>query len=362
MLFDTISESTVTNWDDVEPSKYEANLEGALMLVYENECNYNALMRAAGLSELKYFKETGEDLFVHEAGAFGGFLAKAKAFFKAVLDKIKALFKKFFMTISSFVSTDKEWVKKYEKDILRATNIKDMEFKGYKFGDLDGFAGFAKVATEYAKQEKLLDAIKLGIANSVPSDYAKLEDDDAVQDVIEANRGRLVGESSADESEFRDKLKEAFYGDTAKEVLDDSDINLRQQLQFIRDTKESTKSAQKAEKYITNAIDKIIKAVDKKTKEFGKVTDDEKPDTDAAKAISKSKEDAIKACNQGIKVLRSLSNDATVMSGMLCQALKDRNRQAKAICIKAVSYNSKKKNESAVYSDTDDLFAGVTIR
>ena len=362
MLFNTISESTVTNWDEIQPSKYEANLEGALMLVYENECNYNALMRAAGLSELKYYQETGGDLFVQEAGAFGGFLEKAKAFFKKIIEKIKALFKKFFMTISSFVSSDKEWVKKYEKDILRATNIKDMEFKGYKFGDLDGAALFAKIATEYAKQENLVNQIKLGIQASVPADFDKLEDDDAVQDCIEEIRGKLIGESSADESEFRDKLKEIFYGDTSKELLDDSDINLRQQLQYIKDTKESTKAAQKAEKDITDAISKIIKAIDNKIKEFGKVTADEEPDTPAAKAISKSKEDAIKACNQGIKILKALSNDATTACGVLCQALKDRNRQAKAICIKAVSYGAKHKNESAMVTDSDDLFAGVTIR
>ena len=42
------------------------------MHVYENECNYNAIMKAAGISELKYYKETGGDLFVQEAGAAGG--------------------------------------------------------------------------------------------------------------------------------------------------------------------------------------------------------------------------------------------------------------------------------------------------
>lgn len=366
MLFDTISESTLnTNWDEIEPSKYEANLEGALMLVYENECNYNALMRAAGLSELKYYQETGGDLFVQEAGAFGGFLEKAKSFFKAVLDKIKALFKKFFMTINQFVMSDKQWIKKYEKDILRATNLKDMEFKGYTFKQLD---------PEATRLGTIANSIISGEATSIERIKAKghedwsseaRKDEDELNDYIEKKRGELLKGSSMNEAEFRDELKERLYGGD-KELLEDSDINIRQQLQYIRDTKESTKNTEKLEKDVTKAITHIIKALDEKIKEFGKVGTDETTDktkTDAQKAaISESKQDAIKALNQRIRIEKALSNNATVACGMICQAYKDRNRQAKAICIKAVSYNSKKKNESAVYSDPDDLFAGVTIR
>lgn len=360
MLFDTISESTVTNWDAIEPSKYEANLEGALMLVYENECNYNALMRAAGLSELKYYQETGGDLFVQEAGAFGGFLEKAKSFFKAVLEKIKALFKKFFMTINQFVMSDKQWVKKYEKDILRATSIKDMEFKGYKFGDLDDTKAAARLQAAATREAGKLQAE--AVSKRTHSEIGAFEDEDAVNDYIEKQRGEIVDEGPMDETEFREKLKEQYYGDTEKDVLDDSDINLRQQLQYIKDTNESIKAAQITEKGVNKGLNDIIKALEKSIKEFSKVTDDEKPDTDEARAISKSKETAIKGINQEIKIMKALSNDMTTVCGIACQALKDRNRQAKAICIKAVSYHAKHKNESAVYSDSDDLFAGVTIR
>ena len=353
MLFDTsISESAI-DIADVEPSKYEANLEGALMCVYENECNYNALMKAAGLSELKYYKETAGDLFLNEAGAFGGFLSKAKEFFKKVLEKIKALFKKFFMTINKFFMSDKEWVKKYEKDILRVTSIKDFEFKGYKFNkglDTGNVTIFDRVS------EKADEFVKYMIGKSKP----QYSDDDEVNDAIENNRGSLVGESSMDESEFRDKLKEMMYGDTEKDVLDDSDINLRQQLQYIRDTKTSTKAAENAQNNLDRMFKRIIKVYDDEIKEFSKVDDAER--NDDTNTISNFKNDAIKRCNQCTKILKALSNDSTVATGMLCQALKDRNRQAKAICIKAVSYGAKHKNESAMVTDSNDLFAGVTIR
>ena len=360
MLFDTISESTLnTNWDEIEPSKYEANLEGALMLVYENECNYNALMRAAGLSELKYYQETGEDLFIQEAGAFGGFLAKAKAFFQKIIEKIKALFKKFFMTINQFIMTDKQWVKKYEKDILRVTNIKDMEFKGYTFSDFESttkkiMATCTGVINAEATQ---LD----NISKLSHADYTPLKDEDAVTDYIEERRGKLINKSSMDEAEFRDELKELLYGGE-KEILDGSDINLRECLEIIRSSKNGIKAAEHVEKETTKSINRVIKAIDNKIKEFGKVEDAERGTDDKAKALNESKNNAIKALNQKVRINKALSNDLTVACGMICQAIKDCNRQSKAICIKAVSYNTKHKNESAVYSDSDDLFAGVTIR
>lgn len=360
MLFDTISESTVTNWDEIEPSKYEANLEGALMLVYENECNYNALMRAAGLSELKYYQETGKDLFINEAGAFGGFLEKAKDFFKKVIEKIKALFKKFFMTMNQFFMTDRQWVKKYEKEILRVTNIKDMEFKGYKFcGASDLFRPVNIISEKIDGEAKAIERIKAHTHSEVS---LIADDEDGVNDYIEKQRGSLLSKgSSMDESEFRDELKDLLYGGE-KELLDDGDINLREQLEIIRGAKDGLKTTQKMEKEITKAINHIVKALDDKIKEFGKVEDIERGTDPQGEAIKNSKNNAIKGLNQRIKVERAFSNDATVFCGMVCQAIKDENRQAKAICIKAVSYNAKHKNESAVYSDSDDLFAGVTIR
>ena len=62
MIFDSnmVMESA-TNLDAVQESPYPLGIEGGLMHVYENECNFNAIMKAAGISELKYYKETGGD-------------------------------------------------------------------------------------------------------------------------------------------------------------------------------------------------------------------------------------------------------------------------------------------------------------
>ena len=131
MIFNEMNTS-VNSYESVQESPHELGIGGALMHVYENECNYNALMKAAALSELKYYNENGGDLFVQEAGAFNGFMGKVKAFFVKVIEKIKSICKKFVAKIRQFTMSDKDFVKKYANQLQRA-NLKDFEFNGYKF-------------------------------------------------------------------------------------------------------------------------------------------------------------------------------------------------------------------------------------
>ena len=68
--------------------------------------------------------------------------------------------------------------------------------------------------------------------------------------------------------------------------------------------------------------------------------------------------------NNTVTEMKAESNYKTIYFGMLVQAVKDRNRQAKAICVKAIGYNKKESANYGYYgeSSVDDLFAGVTIR
>ena len=353
MIFDTnINESAVTDWSAVKESQYPLGLEGALMHVYENECNYNAIIKSAGLAELKYCVEGNQgELFVNEAGAFSGFLTKAKEFFKKVIEKIKAMFKKFFMVINSYTQSDKEFVKKYSKALYRV-DMTDFEFKGYEFGNL-----------EICRNDSIKDVttcVKFIAANN--EDLSKIAtatiggvslkvDNDKITDLCDKLRGDIINDSPMNESEFRDTIKEKLYGD-GKETLED--IKIREQLAIISDTKETIKKAEKLQKEITRELNDLVKALEKASNGFGKVINDEKDNAD----LSENRSTAVTVCNTAIKVAKSVSNDYTVAFGMTIQALKDQNRQAKAICVKAINY--KPKNEAA-YSE-GGIFDGVVIQ
>lgn len=370
----------------VAPSPYPVGLEGALMHVYENECNYNALMKAVGISELKYYQETGKNLFIHEAGAFSAFLDKAKAFFKKVIEKIKQIFHKFAAVMNQYTMSDKKFVKTYSKEINRK-DISDFTFSGYTFKGLDdAISASADIDLSEYDPDTFEDLCKAALR----ADAFQI-DSDKLNDLIEANRGKWLSgitkgnHGSLDESEFRDELKDFLYGNGGeKEELDDKDIDKRKILQWIEGTDKAITDANKKQKECTRAIDKMIKKVEEFEKIINKkdatyndagmkyksITMDKNnnpigdPSTKGEK-ISHNEQDRLqKGINATITAMKSESNDFVIFFGMLTGALKDRNRQSKAICVKIIGYNKKESANYGYYgeSSVDDLFAGVTIR
>ena len=345
MIFNTDNNASAISLDAVSESPYALGLEGALMHVYENECNFNAIMKAVGVSELKYFRENGQDLFVNEAGATGGFFAKARDFFLKVIEKIKMMFKKFMATINSFVMKDKDFVKKYRDSILRVTDLTDFNFKGYKFGDLSSTA-MDKVNTAVKKDTEFNTA-------TITGDSKDYKDQDELNSAIEKLRGKAVGENNMEltTNELSEKLKELFYGDGKEEL---ENISLRTQLDIISNASSDIKTATNTQKTTEDTIKKYVKACE----DAYKLESDKKASTMTDSEVEKSNI-RLKNLNDAVTLAKEGSQILTTAYGVYIGALKDRNRQAKAICVKALGY--KPKNESASLLD-DDIFAGVSIR
>lgn len=323
VILNGINESAIGGLDDVQESKYPLGLEGALMHVYENECNYNKMMKAVGMKELQYYSECGGDYFVQEAGALGGFIEAAKNFLKKVLEKIKAMVKKFFAFINSKVASDKTFVKKYQKDLYRV-NLTDFEFKGYRFkGDI-----FNKFRELSFKKIETLGAMAVK-DNKV--------DTDAFSDIKDKARGEIIGEGPLDEKDFRYKLIEES-GMDEKDTLEDEDINIRSLLQDISETKKAIKDVERSFKVIQKSINGYIKELDRLIK-------DNAPKRDETENESRRSSSIITYSNVRIDLCKSISNDYTVFEGVLIEFCKKVNAQAKAICVKALTY--KPKNESA---------------
>ena len=341
MIFNEMN-TTTSNEVAVQESPYELGIGGALMHVYENECNYNALMKAAALSEMKYYSQTGGDLFVQEAGAFKKFGQKVKDFFLKVIEKIKSIARSFFAKINQYILKDKDFVKKY-KVTLKGLNLKGFEFKNaYKFENV----------TEWAKLN-----LK-GIEPDGKVDGNGSDDQEKLNEIIEKNRASILAdEGSMTEEEFRTKLREKLYGDKG----DKTGIRIEDEIDVIEKSKGLIEAAKALEKGAIDAINKIITNLDAEAKKLEK----EKTDLLSGEANSdnedvQKKSNEIKGFNNKITVDKAFSNDITVFYGAVCKALADRNRQAKAICVKALSY--KAKNEAAVAEGTfSGIFDGVEI-
>lgn len=364
MIFDANYTST-SNLSAVKESPYELGLAGAMMHVYENECNYNAIMKAVGISELKYYQETGRDLFVHEASAFEGFIAKMKAFFKAVIEKIKSIFKKFIAIFDQYRLSDKEFIKKYGNELIRK-DLKDFEFKGYKFGDFKDVQ--AKIEAAGRNLKIGLDTLNTNYKVDDNSDFHSIAankmfaDSDKVNEEKEKARNEILTGSydnnTMTESEFKDKLTDMLYGnDGDKDTLDD--ISIRTQLNIIENTQNDIKAVEKTQKNLEKEFNNLLKVLEKIPSEIRKKYS-YNSSTKLTPEQDKNVNNNIQNINDLYDLRKSAANDITIAFGMIVQAYKDRNRQAKAICVKALSY----KHEAAMVSESysDDIFAGVVIR
>ena len=347
MIFnESVNNTAAISYEGINESPYDLGIGGALMHVYENECNFNALMKAAALSEMKYYNENGGDLFVQEAGAFAGFFAKVKAFFKKVIDKVISIFKKFVSSLDQFTLSNDKFVKKYGKDLV-GKNVKDLTITGYE--NLKPGVDISNVITATATAPGAYDEKTNGVtANS---------DSEAINNEIEKNRGSIIGESAMTESEFREGLHEKFYGDKGNIQVE----NLTAYLQLIKGTDKVKKDAKKLCDDIVKSINESIKKMEKQADVKGDeaLSGKTKKGAELDPDLRKASENTAKELNNRVAVYKAFCNDVTVAYAAYDKALIDRCKQAKAACVKALSY----KHEAATVAEGAyaDIFAGVEI-
>ena len=112
------------------------SLEEAYQIMYESEYNYNMLLQAIGMQELKEAVSGKE--YIMEAGSVSAFFGRVKEIFVNMFKKITEFFKKVFNSIRSRLVNDKKFISMYESDIRTGADIlknngklKDKE--GYSF-------------------------------------------------------------------------------------------------------------------------------------------------------------------------------------------------------------------------------------
>ena len=319
---------------------HEPGLEGACHIVAEAEANYNAIMQAVGVAELAVFESTGQEM-VYEAADIKGFFGKIKEYFVNLLQKIKGLFKKFFAMFDSYVKNDKDFINKYKKDLVGA-NTRGFKYKGYHF-TLDA----VDVNKAASKIESLLP-------NSTPTDKNGLDEfikkfEDRAE-LIEKIRGAVVGESSLEAAEFTKELfKKLRSGEDTKEELDN--ISVKDQIDAISANSSLKKAAEKQYSDLEKEIKDVIKSVEKAEKDLLKNLPD---DVDAAQLRAAK----IKAASTHVACLKDKLAILQVVNGAKLTAIKDCNRQAKAICVALINY--KPKNESTSFTESGFL-AGVKL-
>lgn len=355
-----LSESEYDPIEIVKEMECKNLLEGAYIGVYETECNYARLMESIGISELTYYVETGNDI-VTEAGYGESFFEKAKKFFKSILDKIAALFKKFIALIDSYIKTDKEFVNKYKKALIKV-NTRDFEYKGYKFTHLNDY-------DINATAKKMDNVINRNISDKrydIFDETSTVGFENVVKNVVD-NKDKIENQirncatdSGSNETEASELSKDLFEyfrdGEDSPTVIDT--VNVNDLFDTIVAYKEAKKKATKTYNDLKKAINNDIKELERKEKEFLKAI----PSKDGKSAETAFKAACAKHASNRISLMRTKLNTLQVVNGAILSALKDENRQAKAVCVKLLTY--KPKTEGYMYESevNTNIFGDVNFR
>lgn len=321
----------------IEECVYEPGMEGAMAIVVESEANYNAIMQAVGVAELCVYESTGEEM-VYEASNVTGFFGKVKEFFVKMWEKIKGLFKKFFAMFDGFVKNDKEFVNKY-KTSLAKVDTRNFEYKGFKFTKLDlDLAGLNNTI------EGVIP-VKMATPTTVDAADKALKALEDRTTIVEKMRGAVIpGENTLTASEFSKELYKLFRnGEDKKETIEN--VNAINLLTDIQANNGLRKSAEKAYKDLEKAIKTEIKDLEKAEKELVKSM------PEAGDLRGKQ----IRNVNNVISLRKEKLAILNVVNGAKLTALKDANRQAKAMCVALLGY--KPKNEGFGFGDESDYVA-----
>ena len=131
-------------------------------IVAESQQEWNTLMKQVALNELAVYSSNGCREVLYEAVDFSALFTRIKNFFKKLADKVKAIFHSFMAKLSSILSRDSTFAKKYGDDFIRKVqNIRDdFEFKGYtftikKFSNRDDITFDSQLANIYINKAKV---------------------------------------------------------------------------------------------------------------------------------------------------------------------------------------------------------------
>lgn len=229
---------------------YDCSIGTALALI-ESARNDNAMFnamlgieaKALQLENAGYVAESSEVVALQEA-AMGGILKKIGELFKKLASKIKTIFHTFFSKIDSLFMSDKQMVKKYEKELVRKNselNLDKME----------------------VKWRKVKNQIPDSISEAVSDKYKSADWHEEKSD-REKNMYKALGYSFVDEDDVTTSFTEHYLDDAEKMELKETGETIRSIIAAL-----SSDMPKKINKLKASA-DKLIRNIEKEAKECNK--------------------------------------------------------------------------------------------
>lgn len=285
--------------------EYNTIAEATMIIIEEQEINWNRFMQGIGFEELGAVMEGTE--IIYEGARLTALINKAKAFFDAALKKLKEITASFMKKVDELAAKGSGFLKKYEDKIKGATFPSDYKIKGYKFGDL---------STPVYNLKHLELAVKSDAETVAAKDKKEFDKSVAEKDIF----GGELGDKTLLEA-----LEKAYYGEGKVEI---TSVNPSEQVNIVKGTKNMKGQARDSYAKAKKAVQDIIKMLKRIEKEADKGSNMEK------------------ACNMLITFGKSYSSAITVKHSCYMRALSARHRQALSICVAALGFAAKAEREA----------------
>ena len=304
--FETLLENAENRFE------YETMAEASAIILGEQEANWTRFMQGVGLSELSSVMEGVE--VIYEGARLQSFIKKAKAFFQMAINKLAEITKAFVAKVMQFVAPNTAFLKKYEKELAKAGKVK---FKGYNFSEaLNGTPRYEDKITVTQIND---NATKNQIINN-KDDYSK---EKAESKFAEGSEGT-----------FAERIEKKLYSGDKEE----REFEVSKQVTVLKETKKLKDDAKKSYTAAAKSIKEIIKKLDKAEKDA------------MSKNVEKDNIAYANKTDQAYNILisywKAYASCATTYHSAYMRALGARNRQAKAICTKALTSAMKSKGQT----------------
>lgn len=338
-VYDSINESAL---NAVAPYEFDESMsiqEMGAQMIEEATQDWNNYMEAVALTELSYVIENHKE-YLYEAVDISTMINKVKDWFKKLWAKIQGITKAALAKFNSFRMDGEKFIDKYEKDIKEGAGKlpSGFSYKGYKF------EGLAAKANTIGKEGKWTNSVisipdSYGSTVAIRSKYQQQsgkKDTDYLNskhtaEMLDKYRGSLLNKGSVSSGDFKKAVKTDLYGSANKEYI--RTVDATKLIDIVKNAKDAISGAKNAESDIKSDIDEKIDALETLESKLKSDMESETND-DVKKGMGKS---ATVASNTA-SFLQQVETINTQWFSIYINALKDQNRQAKAICTKLISY------------------------
>lgn len=253
---------------------------GCAHIMADNQANDMALFESAIYSDIAEVMSLQEGTQVVNENAFSNVIKKIVEMFKKLLAKIKGIFNAFLAKLAGAFKNGKDLVKKYEKQIIKYSNWKDLKIKGIRKpkekdikGALEKMFTF-EIKTAYKIPEATGDATPAenveftGITGFESAKKIKDGDSEDIKTALISEK--YVNFKVSDYKDIDSEIKDKLYDD--EDTLDGED-DIKSASFFSEAWIKTVLSDDKWEKDVQKAADKMDKVINKIIDDLNKVDD-----------------------------------------------------------------------------------------